>query len=254
MGPVNRPMGRALGLLVLVITFGIWLSLGSLEWPARALTTFLLGPLPALMILQARLLDQLPSAAEREGVYFSSALSIWSLAALAMLAARSSGLTRADLRIEALSTPLLLGAAGLTVLVGLAIMVVARLVHVPESPLVEYLIPRTVQEKIAFTGLSISAGIAEELVFRSFLIAVIARAAGSLAVGVAVSVAVFAVTHAYQGLGGVLRVAFLGLILTAPFLLTGSVFPAMIAHTTLDLTAGLVLAEWLGAGPEPGNG
>ena len=49
-----------MGLLVLVLTLAIWLSLDGLEWPARALTTFLLGPLPALMILQARLLDRLP--------------------------------------------------------------------------------------------------------------------------------------------------------------------------------------------------
>jgi membrane protease YdiL (CAAX protease family) len=247
-------MGRALALLALVATFGIWVTLGDLAWPARALTTFLLGPLPALMILQSQLLDQLPTEAEREGVYFSSAFSIWTLAALAMLAASSSGLTRADLRVEAVSVPHLLVAAGLTTLAGLAVMAVARLLHVPESPLVAYLIPRTTQEKIAFAGLSVSAGIAEELVFRSFLIAVVVRASGSLAVAVVVSVAAFAVTHAYQGIGGVIRVAILGLILTAPFLLTGSVFPAMIAHTTLDLTAGLVLAGWLGAGPETGGG
>lgn len=248
---MNRRMGRALGLLTLVATVGIWFTLGGLGWAARALTTFLLGPLPALMILQARLLDQLPTEAEREGVYFSSAFSIWTLAALAMMAASSSGLTRADLRIETLSTPLLLGGAGLTTLAGLVIMAIARLLHVPESPLVDYLIPRTSQEKIAFAGLSVSAGIAEELVFRSFLIAAVLRASGSLTVAVTVSVAAFAVTHAYQGVAGVLRVAILGLALTAPLLLTGSVFPAMIAHITLDLTAGLILADWLGAGTEP---
>jgi len=251
---MNRRMGRALGLLTVVATLGIWFTLSGLGWPARALTTFLLGPLPALMILQARLLDQLPTEAEREGVYFSSAFSVWALAALAMMAASGSGLTRSDLGIEAVSAPILLGSAGATAVAGLAIMAVARLLHVPESPLVEYLIPRTAQEKIAFVGLSVSAGIAEELVFRSFLIAGVFRASGSLTVAVTVSVAAFAVTHAYQGIGGVLRVAVLGLVLTAPLLLTGSVFPAMIAHTTLDLTAGLVLAEWLGAGPEPGGG
>ena len=244
---MNRRVGRALGLLVVVFTLAIWFSLSELAWPARALTTFLLGPLPALMLLQARLLDQLPPEAEREGVYFSSAFSVWVLAALAMLAARHSGLTRADLRIEGVSTALLLGSAGLTTLAGLAIMAVGRALRVPESALVDYLIPRSTPEKIAFTGLSVSAGIAEELIFRSFLIGVLHQASGSLSLAVTISVAAFAVTHAYQGLVGVLRVALLGLVLTAPFILTGSVYPSMVAHTVLDLLAGLVLADWLGA-------
>lgn len=247
---MNRPLGRALSLLVLVLTAGIWLSLGELAWPARALTTFLLGPLPALMLLQARLMDQLPAEAEREGVYFSSALSVWVLAALAMLAARHGGLARAELRIMPVSTAVLLGSAGLTTLAGLAIMAAGRALRLPESVLVAYLIPRSTSEKIAFTGLSVSAGIAEELIFRSFLIAVLFQASGSLVIAVVVSVAAFAITHAYQGILGVVRVALLGVILTAPFILTGSVYPSMIAHTVLDLLAGLVLADWLHVGPE----
>lgn len=247
---MNRRIGRAVGLLVLVVTAGIWLSLGGLGWAARALTTFLLAPLPALMLLQARLMDQLPADAEREGVYFSSAVSVWILAALAMLAARHAGLARADLRLEVVSIPVLLGSAGLTTLAGLGIMAVGRTLRVPESALVEYLIPRSASEKIAFAGLSVSAGIAEELVFRSFLIVVLLQVSGSMTVAVAVSVAAFAVTHAYQGVLGVTRVALLGVVLTAPFVLTGSVYPSMIAHSVLDLLAGLVLADWLRVGPE----
>ena len=237
-----------MGLLVAAVTFGIWVGLSGLAWPARAMTTFLLGPLPALMLLQARLLDQLPAENEREAVYFSSAVSVWILAALAMLAARHSGLTRAELRIEGVSAALLLGSAGLATLGGLAIMAAGRALKVSESALVDYLIPRTTPEKIAFTGLSFSAGIAEELIFRSFLIAALLEASGSLPIAVAVSVGAFAITHAYQGLVGVVRVTLLGLVLTAPFVLTGSVYPSIIAHTTLDLLAGLVLADWLGAG------
>ena len=247
---MSRRLGRALGILALAVTIGIWLSLPELDWPARAFTTFLLGPLPAVMVLQAQLLDRLPPEAEREGVYFSSAFSVWILAALAMLAARASGLTRADLNLEGISTAMLLGSAGLTTLAGLGIMAVGRLLRVPESALIEYLIPRSISEKIAFTGLSFSAGIAEELIFRSFLIGVLYQASGSLVVAVAVSVAAFAVTHAYQGLLGIVRVALLGAVLTAPFVLTGSVYPSMIAHTVLDLLAGLVLADWLASGSD----
>jgi len=244
---VNRQLARGLGLLVVVATAGIWLSLHRLEWPARTFTTFMLGPLPALMLVQARFVDQLPAEAERESVYFSSALSVWLLAVLAMLAARYGGFDRPDLRIVALSVPLLLGSAGLTTLGGLAVMALGRALKVPESSLVDYLIPRSTSEKIAFAGLSVSAGIAEELVFRSFLIAVLYQASGNLGTAVAISVAAFAVAHAYQGVLGVVRVVVLGLVLTVPFLVTGSVYPSMVAHLTLDLLAGLVLADWLRA-------
>ncbi|MDX1674513.1 MAG: CPBP family intramembrane glutamic endopeptidase [Longimicrobiales bacterium] len=247
---MTRRLARALGVLALLITLGLWIALDQLAWPARALTTFLLGPLPALMILQARLVDQLPTDAEREAVYFSSAFSVWILAALAMLAARHAGLTRGQLGLDGASPATLVGAAGLTTLVGLGFMAAGRALKVPETALVDYLIPRSSSERIAFTGLSVSAGIAEELVFRSFLIVALDQAFGSLSVAIAVSVAAFAVTHAYQGVVGMLRVAMLGLVLTAPFIITGSIYPSMIAHTVLDLLAGLVLADWLAGGTD----
>lgn len=245
---MSSPVVRAVALAVGVTTAGIWLLLTGLAWPARALTTFLLGPLPALLILQARVVDRVPEEAEREAVYVSSAVSVWILAALAMGAARFSGMSRADLRLSGLPVGTLLAVAGLTTLVGLATMALGRLLRIPDSALVDYLIPRTAQERIAFAGLSVSAGIAEELVFRSFLIAAVAGATGSLGIGAAVSIGAFAISHAYQGLLGVLRMAVLGLVLTVPFLLTGSVYPSMIAHTALDLLAGLVLADWLRTG------
>lgn len=242
---MNARTVRGLSALVLATSAVVWMLLESLAWPARALTTVLLVPLPVLLLLQARLIDQIPADTERESVYISSAFSVWLLAALAMLAARFSDLTRADLGLTTLPIGPLLLAAGATVLGGLVIMAVGRALHLPESALVDYLIPRSGSEKIAFAGLSLSAGIAEELVFRSFLISALLAASGSIGVAAALSVAAFAVSHAYQGWTGVVRVAVLGLLLTAPFVITGSVYPSMIAHAALDLLAGLVLADWL---------
>lgn len=238
-------VARALALVLAAVTVGVWLLLDGVAWPARAFTTFLLAPLPALLVIQARLVDQIPEEAEREAIYISSAASVWVLAALAMLAARFSDLSRDDLRLVELTPTTLLVAASLTTAAGVGVMALGKLVRVPESALVDYIIPRTTSERIAFTGLSLSAGIAEELVFRSFLIGALTIASGSLALAVIVSIAAFAVSHAYQGALGVIRVALLGLILTTPFLLTGSVYPSMIAHAALDILAGLVLADWL---------
>ena len=236
---------RVLIALVVVGTAAGWLLLRELPWPARAYTVFLLVPLPAVLLAQARLIRDLPEDAEREGIYVSSAVSVWVLAAFAMVAARSSGMTRSDLRLEAPDTALLLGATGATILAGLAVMAAGRVLRLRESALLDYLIPRTSSEKIAFAGLSVSAGIAEELVFRSFLIATLISAGASLGVAAAVSVAAFAVSHAYQGMSGVIRVGILGLVLTAPYVVTGSVYPSILAHILLDLLTGLVLADWL---------
>jgi membrane protease YdiL (CAAX protease family) len=242
---MSRRSIRVLALTAGGVTAVLWVLLAGLPWPARAYTSFLLGPLPVLLLLQARLADRLPDEAEREAVYLSSAVSVWVLAALAMIAARYSSFTRAELRLTTLSPTVLLGVAIGTIVAGLAIMALGRLVRIPDSALVDYLIPRTSSERIAFTGLSVSAGIAEELIYRSFLIHAVASASGSLIVAVVVSIAAFAMAHTYQGLFGVARVALLGLVLTLPFLITGSVYPAMIAHAALDLIAGLVLADWL---------
>jgi uncharacterized protein len=242
---LNLPATARLTVLTLLASAGAWILLQPLPWPARALTTALLVPLPIVLLLQARLADAIPEETERETVYISSALSVWILAAFAMLAARFSDFSRDDLRLVSLPASTLLVATALTLLASLAILALGRLLRIRESPLVHFLIPRSGSERIAFVGLSLSAGIAEELVFRSFLIAALLQASGSMTVAVVVSIAVFAASHAYQGWTGALRVAVLGLILTAPFLLTGSVYPSIIAHAALDILAGLVLADWL---------
>jgi membrane protease YdiL (CAAX protease family) len=45
----------------------------------------------------------------------------------------------------------------------------------------------------------------------------------------------------------------MGLVLAWGFIASGSLLPAMIAHTTIDLIAGIVLGDWL-LSPEPDFG
>lgn len=242
---MNRPVAIRLAAVTIIASAGAWLLLDPLPWPARAFTTVLLVPLPVLLLLQGKLANAILDDAEREAVYLSSALSVWILAAFAMLAARFSDFDRADLRLITLPPMTLILASVLTVAAGLAVMALGRILRLPESPLVRFLIPRSSHEKIAFIGLSVSAGIAEEIIFRSFLIAALLHASGSMATAVGVSIAVFAAAHAYQGWTGTLRVGLLGLVLTTTYLITGSVYPSIVAHVALDILAGLVLADWL---------
>ena len=58
----------------------------------------------------------------------------------------------------------------------------------------------------------------------------------------------FGAVHAYQGWSGAVRAGLLGFVFGVVVLLTGSVWPAVLAHAGLDLLAGLWLGRWLVTG------
>jgi membrane protease YdiL (CAAX protease family) len=99
----------------------------------------------------------------------------------------------------------------------------------------------TRSEALDFQALSVTAGITEEVVFRGVLIAAFALIM-PVWVAVIASLIAFTLPHAYQGLGGLLRVLPTGAFLTAIVLVGGSLWPAIIAHIVIDMTAGLTFA------------
>lgn len=244
---MRRPTRSVLGLAaVAVATVAVWLAASELAWPARMMTTLLLVPLPALLLGQGRAADvEMARGISRHALYLSSAASIWALALVAVVVASDGGFTRAQLGLVPITTDRLAMAGGLTLVAGLAIMSAARLAGIRETGILRHLIPATTGERIAFVGLSVSAGIGEELVYRSFLIPALDAAVGSLWIATAISSVAFGLVHSYQGATGIARASLLGGILAAPFLLTGSVYPSMVAHTLLDIVAGIWLARWL---------
>lgn len=222
-----------------------WVAAHALPPAARAFTVFLLVVLPPLTWWQARAAEEAPEAVSRGALYLSSAVGLWALALAAVFVSRASHFPDSLLGIRA--APLgttLAWAAGVTA-AGLAVLVAARLLHVRETRTVAYLMPVTAREKAGFLGLSITAGITEELVFRGFLLSALERATGSLLPALLATSLVFGLLHAYQSSTGALRATLLGALLAAPVVATGSIYPAMAAHAAIDLLAGLVLARWL---------
>jgi membrane protease YdiL (CAAX protease family) len=55
----------------------------------------------------------------------------------------------------------------------------------------------------------------------------------------------FGLLHAYQGWLGMVRTAVLGMVFATSFLVTGTLWPVIIAHAALDVLGGLVLGETL---------
>jgi uncharacterized protein len=139
----------------------------------------------------------------------------------------------------------LLGWSVATLAVGITWIALWRAVPAAESELLRFLLPRTPGEKAAFVGVSVTAGVCEELVFRGFLIVALLTTTGSLTTAVVISSVVFGVLHSYQGWIGIARTASLGLLLAVPFAVTGSVLPSMVAHAGINVVVGIFLARWL---------
>ncbi len=116
---------------------------------------------------------------------------------------------------------------------------------------VAVLLPRTPGEARLWVPVSISAGITEEMVHRGFLLGWLAALLPAAA-AVAVSAALFAAGHAYQGRRGILVTAVLGMALGALRLASGSLYPGMGLHAAVDLWAGIRWHRALAAeGPGP---
>lgn len=97
--------------------------------------------------------------------------------------------------------------------------------------------PRTHAERWWFAGLSVSAGICEEIIFRGFLIRYLAVLPVGLGlVGAVLGAAlIFGIDHGYQGVLGVLATGVLALVMTALFYASGALALAMVVHALLDL-------------------
>ncbi len=205
----------------------------------------LLVGLPVLTLLQNRQMEgveirPLP-------VYVGSAITLLLMGGACLaLGARRGGIGGVGLVAMAPGTLLAWGvgltAASLTVL--LLFRALAAALGAQESPLLRRILPRTGRERAAFVGLSIAAGVGEELAYRGYLVTLLAPALGGLGAG-ALTSAVFGLLHAYQGTLGIVRTATLGGLLAWGFLASGSLWPAILAHALLDVLAGTVLAERL---------
>lgn len=215
----------------------------SLAWPDAVALVSLLVLLPVLSVLQLRLLRGVE--VERMPAYLSSAVGLLVLGGAAWaLGSRDGGSSAVGLvplpwEAFALWSGTLVG-AGLALTAGFRWM--GMILGLREAPLLRSLLPRTASERAAFTGLSVAAGVGEELTYRGYVIPVLAGLLGP-AGAAAVSSVVFGVLHAYQGPLGMARTAALGGLLAWGFLASGSLLPPIAAHALLDVVLGAALAE-----------
>lgn len=113
--------------------------------------------------------------------------------------------------------------------------------------------PRDGKERRAWSALSVTAGITEELVFRAYLLWLLPL---FVPTGWAVVLAslLFGFQHAYQGLAGVVRTGLLGGVLCGIYLASGSLLLPILAHVLIDLLQGITMSSYLTSGPAGDSG
>jgi membrane protease YdiL (CAAX protease family) len=112
-----------------------------------------------------------------------------------------------------------------------------------------YLAPNTSSSYRLFCGVSVTAGIVEETIYRGFVFWYLAPMMPMWAV-VLVSAAAFGLGHSYQGVNGMLRVTAVGTAFGLLYWLCGSIWLPILAHMLLDILQGATLLEMLRHGDE----
>jgi len=192
----------------------------------------------------------------RPSVYVSMTLSLWLAGGLLLLVLWLEGGTVVSLGLRLGAGPqgiagglaLLLGVTAAMVGGGLLIVLAAhamlRALHQRESSTLRHLIPRTRRERIMIALLvAPTAGLVEELLYRGFAITRLAQVTGEPWSAALLAAVAFSLGHLYQGPIGVVRSGVLGLLLSAPYIYTGSLLPSILAHAVIDLLCAVCLSR-----------
>lgn len=206
------------------------------------LLAVLLVAIPGLSLAQLPLIDEAPL--ERLPAYWSSIVTLWLLGTASWFVGTRGGGPAALGLVAIPWRAMAFWSVGLA-FGGLLIILLFRQLSVwwgaLDSRLLRQLLPRTRRERHAFAGLSVAAGVGEEISYRGYAITALTPVLGVSGAAVLTSV-VFGIIHGYQGGLGILRTGAMGGMLAWGFLASGSLWPPIVAHTLIDLAAGL----WLG--------
>ena len=199
---------------------------------------FVFGALfPVLAVYQGRKLESLTALPARSKFYVSTMVNGVLFACFSLLVARSCGTElfpayRPSFRDVCLIVAVLL-------ILFSALQSTFRQAIATRNKRLWLFTPRDSKERALWIGVSVVAGIGEEITYRGVLVALFATATGSIPAAIALSILCFAVSHGYQGwtsaaITGVMAGCFHLLVH-----LTGSLIPAMVVHTIYDIYAGL---------------
>jgi len=102
-------------------------------------------------------------------------------------------------------------------------------------------VPSGVAGIVVWVGLSLSAGICEEIVFRGYLQRQLAALSGSTSFAILGQAIMFGVAHGYEGVGAVFRIVVYGLAIGMLAQWRGNIRAGVLAHAAWDILDGLGL-------------
>ena len=102
-------------------------------------------------------------------------------------------------------------------------------------------VPSGVAGIFVWIGLSVSAGICEEVVFRGYLQRQLAALSGSTSVAILGQAIIFGAGHGYQGVGAAIKIVVYGVAIGVLAQWRGNIRAGILAHAAWDILDGLGL-------------
>jgi membrane protease YdiL (CAAX protease family) len=234
-----------------------------MPWDFWLIFLFLSMVLPWRGRQRMRRLMALPEATRdhRIRLYVSTILFQWLLTVVIAWRALARGLAWRELALsgEFTASILLVTSAG-AALIGVVHWRNLRQLATLDHPAMKTLralgarlFPRSKTELAFYILLALTAGLCEEFIFRGFVIAALFRAGLSTVSAVLLSSLMFGLAHLYQGKGGSMGTALLGILFGAARIVLASLIPVIIWHAVLDIVAGISGARYFASNTPAGT-
>lgn len=201
------------------------------------------------------------ASSERIFLYCSTMAFQWTASAVILWRCTAHRLTMADIGVTAsASLKAIVASATLSALLVLnQVFGVKKLASMPPEKrgligqLAGKLLPSGTSQTCVALTLVLTVAVCEEFIFRGFVQTVFQEVTSSELAGAAISASFFAVAHLYQGRRGVLTTFIVGLVFSGVRLWTGSLWPCMLIHFVVDLSAGMAASRMLVQRQEAGT-
>ena len=190
---------------------------------------------------------------DRLRLYVSSMTMQWCVTGLVVWRAFARGLDRAEigLSLNHVGKLVAVSLGGAILLTSLHCLNLRR-VAASKQPAADKLraialriLPHSEGELIVFCGLSLTAGVCEEFLYRGFVMASLHRVGLGVASCLLISSIMFGLAHAYQGKGGVVGTLLLGTVFGTARIVYDSLLPVVVWHAAIDVTAGVAGKRYL---------
>ena len=117
----------------------------------------------------------------------------------------------------------------------------------PSTPLPSFMAAKGTTQFFLAIALVAVVSLAEETIFRGYLILRLKTITGNLLTAALLSAAIFSLGHGYEGSAGVITVGFMGLVFTFVYMWRQNLVAPIVMHFLQDFI-GIVLLPWLGKG------